>query len=97
MPALLARIRWWAIGLTAAALAFLTGAPAALAARVPPAGGDVGAPAAPPAALPPTAAGGTPGWQIALIAAGSALAACALTLLAVHLTRRPTSAQPAHP
>jgi hypothetical protein len=35
-----------------------------------------------------------PGWQIVLIAAGSALIACALTLLAVRATRRATPAQP---
>jgi hypothetical protein len=40
------------------------------------------------------AAAGTPGWQIVLIAAGSALIACALTLLAVRATRRATPAQP---
>jgi hypothetical protein len=32
--------------------------------------------------------GGTPGWQIVLIGIGSALLACALTLLAVHIGRR---------
>jgi hypothetical protein len=37
---------------------------------------------------------GTPGWQIVLIAAGSALIASALTLLAVRATRRATPAQP---
>jgi hypothetical protein len=40
------------------------------------------------------AAAGTPGWQIVLIAAGSALIASALTLLAVRATRRATPAQP---
>ena len=39
-------------------------------------------------------AGGMPGWLIVLIAAGSALVACALTLLAVRATRRATPAQP---
>jgi hypothetical protein len=41
--------------------------------------------------------GGMPGWQIVLIAADSALLACALTLLAVRLARRTTPAQPSHP
>jgi hypothetical protein len=37
-----------------------------------------------------------PGWLIVLIAAGSAVVACALTLLAVRATRRATPAQPTH-
>jgi hypothetical protein len=90
------RIRWRAIGLLVAALAFLAGTPAALAIPLPPPGGSTGDPAAAPTALSPAAAG-TPGWQIALIAIGSALLASALTLLAVHVTRRATPAQPSRP
>ena len=78
-------------------MAFLAGAPAALAILVPPPGGSAGTPVAPPLVLHPAAAGGTPGWQIVLIAVGSALVASALTLLAVRATRRATPAQPTHP
>jgi hypothetical protein len=92
----ISRIRWYAIALLAGAMVFLAGAPAALAVRVPPLGGSAGTPVTPPPVLPATA-GGTPGWQIVLIAVGSALVACALTLLAVRATRRATPAQPSHP
>jgi hypothetical protein len=88
----IARLRWWTVGLVAGALAFLAGAPAALATHVPPPGGDSGIQVTPPVVNP--AAGGTPGWQIVLIAAGSALVACALTLLAVRAARRATPPQP---
>ena len=40
-------------------------------------------------------ADGTPGSQIVPIAVGSALTACALTLLAVHISRRAAQARPA--
>ncbi|HEY7324138.1 MAG TPA: hypothetical protein VH520_04865 [Streptosporangiaceae bacterium] len=83
------RLRWWAIALVAGMTAFLAGAPAALAVNVPPPGGDSGV--APTAHL--VLASGTPGWQIALIAVGSALLASALTLLAVRATRHATPAQ----
>jgi hypothetical protein len=73
-------------------MVFLAGAPAALAVHVPPPG-DTGSQVAPPVVVNPAAAG-TPGWQIVLIAAGSALVASALTLLAVRATRRATPAQP---
>jgi hypothetical protein len=93
----MSRIRWWTVGLVVAALGLLAGAPAALATHVPPAGGDGGGTqAAPPPVLNPAAAGGTPGWQIVLIAAGSALVASALTLLAVRAARRATPARPSH-
>jgi hypothetical protein len=91
----IARICWTAIALVAGAMAFLAGAPAALAVRVPPPGGSAGTQVAPPLVVNPAAAG-TPGWQIVLIAAGSALVASALTLLAVRATRRATPAQPTH-
>ena len=89
----IARLCWTAIALVAGAMVFLAGAPAALAVHVPPPGGTGGALLAPPPVLP-APAGSTPGWLIVLIAAGSALAACALTLLAVRATRRATPAQP---
>jgi hypothetical protein len=92
----ISRTCWSAIALVAGAMVFLAGAPAALAVVVPPPGGSAGAPVTPPPVLPATA-GGTPGWQIVLIAAGSALVACVLTLLAVRATRRAAPAQPTHP
>ena len=88
----ISRICWTAIALVAGALVFLAGAPAALAINVPPPGGSAGAP--PSVVVHPAAASGMPGWQIVLIAAGSALIACVLTLLAVRATRRATPAQP---
>jgi hypothetical protein len=88
----IARLCWTAIALVAGAMVFLAGAPAALAVHVPPPG-DTGSQVAPPVVVNPAAAG-TPGWQIVLIAAGSALIASALTLLAVRATRRATPAQP---
>lgn len=86
------RICWCAIAVVAGAMVFLAGAPAALAVHVPPPG-ETGNQVAPPVVVNPAAAG-TPGWQIVLIAAGSALVASALTLLAVRATRRATPAQP---
>jgi hypothetical protein len=88
----IARTCWCAIALVAVAMVFLAGAPAALAVHVP-APGDAGNQAVPPVVASPAAAG-TPGWQIVLIAVGSALVASALTLLAVRVTRRATPAQP---
>jgi hypothetical protein len=86
------RICWTAIAVVAGAMVFLAGAPAALAVHVPPPG-ETGNQVAPPVVVNPAAAG-TPGWQIVLIAVGSALVASALTLLAVRATRRATPAQP---
>jgi hypothetical protein len=86
------RICWCAIAVVAGAMVFLAGAPAALAVHVPPPG-ETGNQVAPPVVVNPAAAG-TPGWQIVLIAVGSALVASALTLLAVRATRRATPAQP---
>jgi hypothetical protein len=88
----IARLCWTAIALVAGAMVFLAGAPAALAVHVPPPGDTGATQVAPPVVNPAPA--GTPGWQIVLIAAGSALIACALTLLAVRATRRATPAQP---
>jgi hypothetical protein len=90
MRSAISHIHWWAISLMTGAIVLLAGAPAALAVRVPAYGGE-GTQGGAPAVL----AGGTPGWQIVLIAAGSALTACALTLLAVHLARRAPQVQPA--
>jgi hypothetical protein len=89
----IARICWTAIALVAGAMAFLAGAPAALAVHVPPPG-ETGAGQVSPPVVNLATAGGTPGWQIVLIAAGSALVASVLTLLAVRATRRATAAQP---
>jgi hypothetical protein len=89
----IARICWTAIAVVAGAMAFLAGAPAALAVHVPPPGDTGGAQLAPPPVLP-APAGGMPGWLIVLIAAASAMVACALTLLAVRATRRAAPAQP---
>jgi hypothetical protein len=76
------RIRRAAAVLTGLALAVLglaAAAPAAFA-RVVPAGGSTGTTA--PAAVPAVVVGGMPGWQIALIAAGAALIAAGLAVLA---------------
>jgi hypothetical protein len=78
-------------------MVFLAGAPAALAVRVPPPGDADGNSVAPPVVINPATAGGMPGWEIVLIAVGSALLASALTLLAVRATRRTAPAQPSHP
>jgi hypothetical protein len=91
----LKRIRWCLISLMAAAMAFLVGVPAAQAINVPPPGENSGA--APPVVIHPVAVGGMAGWQIVLIAVGSALLASALTLLAVRVSRRATLVGPSHP
>jgi hypothetical protein len=68
------------LALTLLGLAF---APAAFASVVPAGGSDgITAPAAVPAATRVVVVGGMPGWQIALIAAGTALFAAALAVLA---------------
>jgi hypothetical protein len=72
----------------ASALALVTGATTALASSVPPPAGPAGLVPLPVRAQA-IVAGGMPGWQIALIALGAALAAAAL---AVTLAER-TSAQ----
>ena len=91
----LTRIRWCVIGLIATAMVFLVGVPAAQATDVPPPGENSGA--APSVVIHPVAVGGMAGWQIVLIAVGSALLASALTLLAVQVARRATPARPSHP
>ncbi len=87
-------IRWLAAPLAAAAVLLAT-APAALAQStaprlLPPEEGSNGIFSPPPPALHPAVIGGTPGWQITLIALGSALAAAALTLLISHAIRHRT-------
>jgi hypothetical protein len=98
------RIRRAAAALTGLALAWLgmaIAAPSAFAAYVPPGGGGSGpAPRGFGTTTPPPVvhvtrtivAGGMPGWQIALIAAGAALLAAALAVLAdrVWAARRKT-------
>ena len=91
MTVAVSHIRWWAIGLVTGTLALLAGAPAALAIRVPASGGE----SVPGSQAGLAVTGGTPGWQIVLIAVGSALLACALTLLAVHIGRRTPQPQAA--
>ena len=91
----LMRIRWCLIGQMATAMACLVGVPAAQAINVPPSGENSGA--APLVIIHPAAVGGMAGWQIVLIAVGSALLASALTLLAVRVARRATPVQPSHP
>ena len=70
-------------GLAVAVLG-LAAAPAAFARVVPPSGGSprFAAPAAVPSVTRIVVVGGTPGWQIALIAAGTALIVGALAVLA---------------
>jgi hypothetical protein len=62
-------------------LAATAAAPAALAVQAPPPGtGDQTGPAA-PAVVHTVTVGGTPGWQIALLAVGAALVAAAIAVL----------------
>jgi hypothetical protein len=77
------RIRRFAVllaGLAGALLAFAAGAPAALATLPPPGPGAHGSGPAP--VIHTVVAGGMPGWQIALIAAGAALVTAVLAVLA---------------
>jgi hypothetical protein len=71
-------------GLAIAILGLAAAAPGAFARVMPPSGGTPGftAPAAVPAVTRIVVVGGTPGWQIALIAAGTALIVGALAVLA---------------
>jgi hypothetical protein len=66
--------------LTGALLALAAAAPAALAVRVPPPGDTSGT--VQPPQVHTVVAGGMPGWQIALIAAGAALVAAVLAVIA---------------
>jgi hypothetical protein len=77
-------------GLAAALLSFGATSPAAFAERVPPAGGSG---TTVPAQAHTVVIGGMPGWQIALIAAGAALLAAVLAVLA----DRARTARKAHP
>ena len=90
----LVRIRRCVVGLMAITMVILVGVPAAQAINVPPPGEDSGA--APSVVIHPVAVGGMAGWQIVLIAVGSALLASALTLLAVRVSRHATLARPSH-
>jgi hypothetical protein len=66
-------------GLAAAALTFAAAAPAALATPAPPDPGQPGV--VPPPAIHTVVVGGMPGWQITLIATGTAILAAVLALL----------------
>jgi hypothetical protein len=66
--------------LAAALLAAASAAPAAFALPVPPVGGGDGIPLPPPQ-VRTVVVGGTPGWQIALIAAGAAILAAAVAVI----------------
>ena len=68
-------------GLTASALVVLTGATAAFAYPDPPRPGPA-APMPPPPRVHTIVTGGTPGWQITLIAIGAAIFAAALVVTA---------------
>ena len=72
------------IGLALAWLSLAAIAPAAFARIAPPSGGSVGvtAPSGAATVTGTVVVGGMPGWQIGLIAAGAALLAAALAVLA---------------
>jgi hypothetical protein len=70
------------VGLGLITLILATAAPAAFARVVPPGPSAVTAPVAAHAVTRTVLVGGTPGWQIALIAVGAALFAAALAVLA---------------
>jgi hypothetical protein len=65
-------------GLAGALLAATVAAPAAFALPVPPVGGGG---TVPPPPVQTVVTGGTPGWQIALIAIGAAIAAAAVAVI----------------
>jgi hypothetical protein len=83
-------------GLASALLAFSTLSPAAFAYRLPPSGGSRARPTA-QAPLHTIVTGGMPGWQITLIAAGTALLTATLAVLADRAltARRHAAASPA--
>jgi hypothetical protein len=73
-------------GLACTWLGLAVAAPAAFATRVPPPGGTAGHITPPPGPVykvpvHTVVTGGMPGWQIALIAAGAALAAAAIAVM----------------
>jgi hypothetical protein len=79
------RIRRYAgvlAALAGALLAFAAAAPAAFATTVPPGGATGAGPSPSRAVVRTVVVGGMPGWQIALIAAGAALAAATMAVLA---------------
>jgi len=82
-------------GLTLLCLGLATAAPAAFAMIVPPPGGPAGATATSGTVTVTrtVVVGGMPGWQIALIAAGTAVVAAILAVLAdrVHAAHRKTA------
>ena len=83
-----------------AILAGLIGALAVFGAVTPafamvPGSGGGGGPASSPAIVRTVVVGGTPGWQIALIALGSALVAAAAAVLADHARQRRLTVLPA--
>ena len=82
-------------GLTATTVALAAAAPAALASPAPPDPGPAGTVPAP--AIQAVVTGGMPGWQITLIAAGAALLAAVLAVLAdrAWATRRHITASAA--
>jgi len=62
-------------------LTAFTAAPAAFAHAVPPPGADGGTVQTPPPPVHVVVSGGMPGWQIALIAVGAALAAAVIAVM----------------
>jgi hypothetical protein len=75
------RMRWRAAGLVVAALAFLAGAPAALAVPLPPTDGG-GTPPPPPSI---TAAAHLPLWAVAAMVAATVVLSVATTLVTLSL------------
>lgn len=82
-------------GLACTVAALMTAAPAAFATRVPPPG-ESGTAAGSPQ-VHPLVTGGMPGWQITLIAVGSALLAATLAVVLdrAHAARRRVTASSA--
>jgi hypothetical protein len=82
------RIRRYAAVLAGALGVLVCGAAPAFAMTPVPGAGGPGDPASTPAAVRIVAAGGMPGWQIALIAVGSALVGAVAAVVASHARRR---------
>jgi hypothetical protein len=80
------RIRRWATGLAAAAIASLPGVPAALAIPLPPPGGGIGTPPPPPPST--TAAAHLPLWTVVTIVAATAVLSVTITLITLSLEHR---------